>query len=144
MTEQGTERVRPLEFRLTIHHSIHAESSIPPGSRVHHLPLCDTLMVPDDFLLRSYCLHLRWCLGSRRTRNLGCVAVQVQTWRLPATINCPEISKNNHKGKVCDEPVFTIVHGKTKVRPGTNTQGTSGERDDHAVQEQRSPPRHRL
>ena len=53
-----TERVRPLELRLTIHHGINTESSFRAESRVHHVPLYYTLMVADDFLLPAVALVL--------------------------------------------------------------------------------------
>jgi hypothetical protein len=138
------ERVRLLELRLTIHNSINAESSIPAESRVHHVSLYDTLVDATT----SHYLHLRWCLtraGLGISDALLCTRrADPDLEKLPETISCPEISENNYKGKVCDEPVFTIVRGKTKVWPGMKTQDTSGGRDNHAAQEQRPPPLHHL
>ena len=92
------ERLGVCPLKLVVHHSIDTEKSIPAKTRVHNVPLDDTLMVvADDFLLPELALAL--ALGP---------APDVLLEALLATVICPEISENKNEEQVCGEPVFMI------------------------------------
>ena len=95
---RAIDRVRPLD--LIVHHSNNPERSIPAESRVHKVPLDDTLMViADDFLLLELVAELGLGLGL----ELGVVEA------LPTAVICPEISIYKN---VYDERFFNTLYGQ--------------------------------
>jgi hypothetical protein len=67
------------------------------------VPLEDTLMVADDFLLPALALAL--APGPAPDALL----------ELLATVSCPEISENKNKEWACGEPISMTVHGRDYV-----------------------------
>ena len=98
-------------LKLIIHHSINTKRSIPARRRVHNVPPDHTpTVVAEDFLSPALVpvIALR-------------PALDVLLEELPATVSCPEISKNKNKEWVCGEPIamvrllvrLSFVEGKT-------------------------------
>ena len=48
---RSTERLGVCPLKVTVHHIINTERSIPDNRSVHNVPLDDTLVAADDFLL---------------------------------------------------------------------------------------------
>jgi hypothetical protein len=88
------ERLGVCPLKLIVRHSIDTERSIPARTRVHNVPLDDTLMVAaDDFLLPELALAL--ALGPADALLLE---------ELLATVICPEISDNKNGYVVSPSP----------------------------------------
>jgi hypothetical protein len=119
-SSRGMKQVRPLE--PTVHHRNNPKKSTPAKSRVHQVPLDDTLMATaDDFLL----LEL-----------VPLVALELEAELVAEglldTVTCPEISEK----RVYNEPHFTTEYGQDcEAWPAKNTY-TAGRRVGSS-----SPPR---
>jgi hypothetical protein len=84
------ERVRPLD--LIVHHSINPEKSIPAESRIHQVPLDNTLtVVAEDFLSPAPVLELLLGLEPVPEPVLE-LFVEPDPVALLVAVTCPEIS----------------------------------------------------
>ena len=100
------EQVRPLD--PTVHHRNNPKKSIPAKSRVHQVPLDDTLIATaDDFLLLELVSPVELELEAELVAE-----------GLPETVTCPETSER----RIHNEPHFTTDYGQDcEVWPARNT-----------------------
>jgi hypothetical protein len=91
------EQVRPLD--PTVHHRNNPKKSIPAKSRVHQVPLDDTLIATaDDFLLLELVSPVELELEAELVAE-----------GLPETVTCPETSEK----RVHNEPISRQSMAKT-------------------------------